>query len=212
MVCPAKSKTSNYADRVDGRESMTEQYYLALERISQIKHEFFEGEIFAMEGGSFEHSLIAGNLIGALKSALKDRGCLILTSDLRIKIETTGLSTYPDVSLVCGTPKLTGENPDALLNPTLIAEVLSASTEGYDRGKKFGNYLQIPSFNTYLLVSQNSPNVEQFIKQNDIRWEYRFASGLDAVMELPALGVKLSLHEIYAGIEFPPGTLHRRDA
>jgi Uma2 family endonuclease len=181
---------------------MSEQEYLALERVSDIKHEFFQGEIFAMAGGTPYHSLIAANLITALNRALQDRGCFVFTADLRVKVEATGLQTYPDVPVVCGTPEFTAEQPKALLNPTLIAEVLSESTEAYDRGTKFHHYRKIPSLTTYLLVSQDAPTVEQLIRQSEFNWEYRVATGLEAVIELPAFGVQLALKDVFAGVTF----------
>jgi Uma2 family endonuclease len=176
--------------------------YLALEEKSEIRHEFFEGEIFAMAGGTFNHSIIAGNLIAHLKGFTKTRGCFVSNADLRIKVEATGLLTYPDVAMICGEPHLEYRPADTLTNPTLVAEVLSPSNESYDRGTKFEHYRQIPSLSTYLLISQDAPRVEQFVRQTDFKWEYRTITGLDATMELPALGITLSLKEIFAGVKF----------
>src|SRR5689334_12445470 len=128
---------------------MTEQEYLAFERASDIKHEFFEGELFAMAGGTMEHSLIATNCTRRLANLLVPKGCTVYNSDLRVKVEATGLLIYPDASAVCG--PLSIVDRDTLLNPALILEVLSPSTEGYDRGVKFHHYRRIPSLTTYLL-------------------------------------------------------------
>src|SRR5688572_7349699 len=129
-------------------QRLTEEEYLALEEKSEIRHEFFDGEIFAMAGGTYNHSIIAGNLNRHLGNLLAGR-CSVGNADLRIKVEATGLLTYPDISLICGAPNLTNQPSDTLLNPTLIAEVLSPSTELYDRGVKFEHYRQIPSLTTY---------------------------------------------------------------
>lgn len=182
-------------------QPLTEEEYLALEEKSEIKHEFFNGEIFAMAGGSFHHSIIATNFCGHLRNVLKGR-CFVSNSDLRIKVEATGLLTYPDASVICGTPQLIQKPADTLVNPTLIAEVLSPSTELYDRTIKFEHYRQISSLTTYLLVSQEAPRVEQYIRATEFKWEYRAAVGLDAMIELSALGITLSLAEVFNAVEF----------
>jgi Uma2 family endonuclease len=143
------------------------------------------------------------NLAVHLSSLLKGR-CAVGNTDLRIKVETTGLLTYPDVSVICGVPDLVHRPSDTLTNPTLVAEVLSPSTELYDRGVKFEHYRQIPSLTTYLLVSQETPKIEQYVRETEFKWEYRTASELNATMDLPALGITLSLAEIFAGIQFGP--------
>jgi Uma2 family endonuclease len=185
---------------------LTEEEYLEFERKSEIKHEFFAGEIFAMAGGTANHSLIAVNTIRHLADLLEPRGCLVLNSDLRVRIEASGLYTYPDVSVVCDAPKFVGEPPDTLLNPTLIVEVLSGSREAYDRGVKFDHYRQIISLSTYLLLSQDAPRAEQFTRQTQFDWQNRVVRGIDASMELPALGITISLAKIFANIKFgsPP--------
>ena len=181
---------------------LSEDGYLALEQKSEVKHEYFAGEMFAMAGGTLNHSLIASNFNSHLRSLLSGRGCLVFTSDLRVKIVATGLFTYPDVSVVCGPPDLLHQPSDTLVNPTLIVEVLSESTEAYDRGTKFDHYRQIPSLTTYLLVNQDRARIEQFIRHTDFEWRNRVANGLDAVMELPALGVSISPSEIFSDVKF----------
>jgi Uma2 family endonuclease len=187
---------------------LTVEEYLAFEEKSEIRHEFFNGEIFAMAGRTFNHSIIATNLIAHLRDLVKSRGCVVSNADLRIKVEATGLLTYPDAGVICGAPQLDYRPADTLTNPTLIAEVLSPSTESYDRGVKFEHYRQIPSLTTFLLVRQDAPQIEQYVRETQFKWEYRTATGLDATMELPALGVTLSLSEIFGGIQFEskPGT------
>src|SRR3989440_1590731 len=149
---------------------ISEAEYLRLEREAQIRSEYFDGEMFAMAGGTRAHSLIATNLLRELSSGLKASDCVAYNTDLRVKVEATGLLTYPDVSVVCGEQRFLDEQEDTLLNPTLIIEVLSDSTEAYDRGKKFENYRQIPTCREYLLVSQKEPRIEQFIRQSTGEW------------------------------------------
>jgi len=134
---------------------LTEAEYLALERSAPFKSEFFDGEMFAMAGGSPMHSLMGANLIGELRSKLKGGPCRPFTSDLRIKIEATGLFTYPDVSVICGPLHFVEGTDDTVVNPTLIVEVLSDSTEAYDRGEKFQHYRQMPSLKEYLLLASD---------------------------------------------------------
>jgi Uma2 family endonuclease len=186
----------------------TEEEFLAFERESDIKHEFFDGEIFAMAGGTLNHSLIATNLVVSLANGLKGR-CVVYNSDLRVKVQPTGLHTYPDVSVVCGKARLADEKNDILLNPTLNAEVLSSGTEAYDRGEKFTQYQAIASLTTYLLVSQDQPQIEQYVRRENSKWEYTQAAGLESVLEIPALEITLKLSEIYANITFQPRPLRK---
>ena len=138
--------------------------YLALERASEFKHEFFDGEMFRMSGGTIEHSQIAGNVIRALGTALADGPCRVLTGDMRIKLPT-GLYTYPDTSVVCDQPEFEDGHKDVLLNPLLIVEVLSPSTEAYDRGKKFRHYQTCPSLREYVLIAQDRAAVDHYLRQ-----------------------------------------------
>jgi Uma2 family endonuclease len=188
-------------------QKLTEAEYLDLERKAEFKSEFFEGEMFAMAGGSLRHSLIATNLGREFGNKLQGKRCVPFNSDLRLKIESTGLFTYPDLSVVCGEPQFADVQPDTITNPTVIVEVLSDSTEAYDRGKKFEHYRRIPSLQEYLLVSQNEPRVEQFIRGDAGQWLLREAAGLDASLELPSLQVTVALREIYANVVFAPPVL-----
>ncbi len=174
--------------------------YVELEEKGDTKFEFFEGEIFAMAGGTPDHSLIAGNLIALLHNALRPRGCSVFTSDLRLKVEATGLCTHPDVTVLCGPGKYDGT---FLLNPTLIVEVLSKSTEGYDRGGKFDHYRTIKSLHTYLLVSGDAPRVEQYVRKTVSEWDYSVVHGMESSLEVAALNIALPLKEIFLGASFP---------
>lgn len=177
--------------------------YLALERAADSKHEFFDGEIFAMSGGSLYHGQLAGNIITELGKALEESQCRVLTSDMRIKLPT-GLYTYPDASVVCEQPKFEDGRNDVLLNPLVIIEVLSPSTESYDRGKKFEHYRSCPSLRDYVLISQDRIFVEHFTRQADSdQWLLTTWNSLDATVTFPSLNVSLPLRGIYAKIELP---------
>jgi Uma2 family endonuclease len=186
---------------------LTEAEYLAIERAAEFKSEFFDGEMFAMAGGSPMHSLIATNLASEVRTRLRGRPCVPFNSDLRLKIMATGLHTYPDLSVVCGPLEFADQEEDTIINPTLLAEVLSDSTEGYDRGKKFEHYRQIPTLREYLLVSQKEPRIEQFVRGDDGEWRLREAAGMEAEIQLPSLQITLPLAEVFAQVKFEAASL-----
>jgi len=185
-------------------QRLTEAQYLELERRAESKSEFFEGEMFAMSGGTPSHSQIATNLAAEFRNQLKGRNCVAYNSDLRLKVEVTGLITYPDLSVVCGPLQFAVGTDDTVVNPTVIVEVLSDSTEAYDRGRKFENYRQMPSLREYLLVSQKEPRIEQFVRQESDQWLLREAAGLNATLGLPSLKIEISLAEVFDGVVFVP--------
>ena len=191
-------------------QRITETEYLDLERHAEFKSEFFAGEVFPMSGGTPLHSQIATNLAAELRNELKGKRCVPYNSDLRLKVEATGLLTYPDLSVVCGPLQLATGTDDTVVNPTVIVEVLSDSTEAYDRGKKFENYRLMPSLREYLLVSQKEPRIDQFIRQENEQWLLREAAGLQASLSLPSLEIKISLAEVFAGVEFVPAPIRAR--
>ena len=186
---------------------LTETEYLALERAAVgVKSEFYDGEMFAMSGATRGHSRISTNLAAEFTRKLAGHRCQPFNADLRVKIEASGLYTYPDLSVVCGEDQHVDEEQDNLTNPTLIVEVLSPSTENYDRGRKFEHYRQIPSLKEYLLVSQDQPRIEQFIRQSN-QWVLRDAVGLKTKLVLPSLKISLSLAAVFRGVKFPPAEL-----
>ena len=188
-------------------QRLTEAEYLERERLAEFKSEFYDGEIFAMSGGTPPHSLIAANAIGELHGKLKGGSCNVYTSDLRLKIEATGLITYPDFSVVCGPVQFAEDTDDTVVNPTLVGKVLSDSSEAYDRGKKFENYRRMPSLREYLLISQKEARIELFSRREDGGWILRDAAGLDGALDLPSLNVTLALKEVFAGVQFVPAPL-----
>ena len=178
---------------------LSEEEYIDLEKKSGARYEFFAGELFALPSPSLNHRIVTGNLSRHLGRLLKG-GFNVGSADLRVKVEATGLLTYPDVFALSGAMEMV--EPDSLVNPTLIAEVVSPRTELYDRTVKFEHYRQIKSLTTYLLVSQDVPRVEQFSRHNEMEWRYTWAGGPHDVMDVRALGITLSLAEIYGGVEF----------
>ncbi|AUX43470.1 hypothetical protein SOCE26_049190 [Sorangium cellulosum] len=181
---------------------MSEQEYLEFERSSPDKHEYADGEVFAMAGGTLEHSAIATSLLAELRIPLLGRGCRVLTSDMRIKIQATGRYVYPDGSVVCTRPEFTDEKRDTLLNPRVIIEVLSDSTEAYDRGDKFAGYRTIASVEEYVLASQRAPRIEVFSRQQDGSWSLRiYGPGERAA--LVSLGFALEVDRVYTDVFAP---------
>jgi Uma2 family endonuclease len=184
------------------REYLTPEEYLALERQAETKHEYFDGQLVAMVGGSGPHSWIAGNTIIAFGIQLRSRPCAVFTSDMKVGITKLRAYSYPDVTIVCGTPQFGEEERDVLLNPQVIVEVLSPSTERYDRTGKFLRYQRIPSFAEYLLIEQAMPRVELCSRQADRSWEWSIAEGLEATIFIPSLDCAIALADIYRNVTF----------
>jgi Uma2 family endonuclease len=184
---------------------LTPEEYLEIERRAERKSEYFQGEMFAMAGASFAHVVIVGNLGRELGNRLKTGPCGVYSSELRLRVAPNGLFTYPDVMVICGGPEFADDRTDTVVNPILIVEVLSESTQAYDRGKKFEQYRTLPSLREYLLVAQDAPRIEQWIRQPDDNWLRADASGRDASIQLASIDCVLPLAEIYDKIEWPPG-------
>ena len=183
---------------------ITPQEYLIRERQASTKSEFYQGEIFAMGGRSANHSLIAANFVREAGNALKDKPCTVFNSDLRVQIQATGLYTYPDATIVCGEQIFDDDHRDTLLNPTVIVEVLSDSTEKYDRGKKSNHYRQIASLKELILIAQDRPQVERFTRQPNGDWLFHEQKELSAEFELKSLGISVAMSELYRGVKFEP--------
>ncbi len=177
--------------------------YRALERNAEQKSEYIDGEMIAMTGASRRHNLIVANLIGELRQQLKGKACELYASDMRVKVIASGLYTYPDVVAVCGEPQFEDEYVDTLLNPTLIIEVLSESTESYDRGKKFEYYRSVSSLSEYLLIAQDKHRVERHVKQAYGRWLFSETAALDSTVELSSIDCALALREVYDKVALP---------
>lgn len=185
--------------------------YLANEREEEFRHEYLDGQAYAMAGETLEHSTVCFNISVSLGVQLKGKPCRGLSPNMKVLSgsyspgQSKGLFSYPDVSVVCGEPKFHDERRDVLLNPSLIIEVLSPGTELFDRGEKFHRYRShLESLQAYVLVSTAQPMVELFQRQADGRfWLYSAVDGLDATLSLPAIGCQLALADIYERLEFP---------
>jgi Uma2 family endonuclease len=182
---------------------LTPEEYLAIERQSEYRSEYIDGEMVAMTGASRRHNLITVNIARELSQQLKGRPCEAYVTDMRVRVPSTRFYTYPDIVVVCDEPHLEDDYLDTLLNPTLLVEVLSESTERYDRGKKFGLYRTIESLNEYLLVTQDEYKIEQFVKQPDGRWLLADYRSLEEVIELTSIQCRLELKEVYDKVALP---------
>ena len=170
--------------------------YLTLERSASSKSEFHDGQIFAMTGASRKHNLVSGNIYRELSLQLKKRPCEAYINDMRVKAAQANSYHYPDIAVVNGTPEFEDAQLDTLLNPTLLIEVLSPSTEAYDRGGKFAHYRKIDTLREYLLVVQDRPGIERYTRLGDV-WILTEAEGLEASVELESIDCVLSLREVY---------------
>ncbi|MBI4545812.1 MAG: Uma2 family endonuclease [Gemmatimonadetes bacterium] len=179
------------------RPRMMPAEYLEAERRAEYKSEYYAGEVFAMTGASRQHNLIVTNLIVSLGTQLRESPCQVYPSDMRVKVQSTGLYTYPDVAVVCGDPEFEDEQVDTLLNPTALIEVLSPSTEAYDRGRKAEHYRGLESLQVYLLVAQDEPRVERYLRQGPREWLLTEFRGLSETVELSSVGCTLPLSQVY---------------
>ncbi len=184
---------------------MTVEEYIEFDKNSEERYEYFDGEVFAMAGGSSNHARIGGNAYESLQRKLRGKNCEAFNSDMRIKVPAAFLYRYPDASVVCGEPVF--EKPqgqEQLVNPILIVEVLSPTTEAYDLGRKFTAYQSIESFQEYLLIAQDRPHVIQHIRQTKGRWLRIEIEGLDSEIQLESLQITLTMAELYERVKFSP--------
>ena len=182
---------------------LTPEEYLRLEREAETRSEYWDGQIYALAGASDEHNLIVANLVMVLGLQFKGRPCKVYANDMRVKVRATGLHTYPDVIVVCGKALFEDRHRDTLLNPTVIIEVLSSSTEAYDRGTKFEHYRDLESLSDYLLVAQESPTIEHFERLPEDKWLLSTHKGLAAVVPMASAACNLPLREVYDKAEWP---------
>ncbi len=192
---------------------ITVEEYLAIEETAEFKSEFYDGVMYPVhppEGArmmavaSREHNVLTRNLTGLLFNQLRVSDCEVFVADQRLKVKKTGLYAYPDLMIVCGEPQYSAEDRNTLINPKVVIEVLSASTERHDRTTKFRHYKQLPSVQEYVLVSQNEPHVERYVRQEDGTWVQLDFVGLDVDMMLASVPASVPMAEVYRGVEFPP--------
>ncbi len=179
---------------------LTPEQYLEIERAAESKSEYYDGQMFAMSGGRLPHSMIGVKLVSALDTALRGRACVVANSDLRVGISTDGPFFYPDASVCCGEPQLSDDYKDTLLNPSVVFEILSDSTEAFDRGKKIAAYRRIASLREYILVSQTEPSVERYSRNLEGQWTLTEFSGIGAVCTLPSISCDISLADLYRNV------------
>ncbi len=181
---------------------LSPEKYLELERAATTRSEYCNGRMYAMSGGTYTHALVTGNLSGELYIALKKSRCQVVSNDLRVRVATDGLYTYPDIVVVCGKPEFADDQKDTLVNPALLIEVLSPSTEAYDRGFKSVQYRKLPSLEEYALVSQAEPRIELFRRQPNGDWLLSEYAGTQATCRFAGVNCEVALSDIYDRIVF----------
>jgi len=186
------------------KQYSTEQEYIQFERASIGKHEYFDGQIYAMTGASRIHNLIAGNTLAMLHRQLRKKPCEIFPSDMRVKVTRTGLYTYPDLVIICGKPEFTDDTLDTLINPLVLIEILSPSTERYDRGMKFQNYRTIETLQDYILIAQDQYHVEHYSRQDTGQWLFQEAIGRESALTIRSIECTLTLGDVYEKVAITP--------
>jgi Uma2 family endonuclease len=181
---------------------MSEQEYLLFEEQSEQRHEFYQGEVFAMAGGSITHARIMANALGEIRQRLKGKTCEVFGSDLRVQIEVSGLYTYPDLSIVCGDIRRYKGRMDTITNPVALIEVLSPAAAEYDRGQKFEFYREIPSLQEYILISSSRIRIEQFTRTATGQWLLTDYKSRDEVLYIESIAEDIRLEELYSRVSF----------
>ena len=186
------------------KRKMTAAEYLEIERNAEFKSEFFNGEMFAMAGASYQHNIVKDSLVFELRLRLMGSSCRTSSSDQRVRIDASGLYVYPDIVIVCGDPEFSTHDPLSLINPRVIVEVLSESTQRYDRTTKFRHYAKLSSLQEYILVSQDEPLIERFVRQADGLWGLRMFHSLAETFSLASIPVEIPMADLYRDVTFPP--------
>lgn len=182
---------------------LTPEQYLAADRAAEIKSEYYDGHMWAMAGGTQVHGIIIANMIVGLMPAAWRRACIVTPTEVRLRVSYAGLYTFPDIMVVCGQTRFADDQEDTVLNPILLVEVISPSTEAHDRGFKFAQYREVESLREYVLVGQREPRVERFQRQSTGQWILTEYKGLDATADFESIDCRLALAEIYANVTFP---------
>jgi Uma2 family endonuclease len=184
------------------RQTYTPEEYLELERKADYKSEYINGEIYAMAGASAAHITLIGNIWGEIRQQHKGRSCRSYAMDMRVQVKPTGMYTYPDLVVACGERNFSDAKHDTLINPTLIIEILSPTTEAYDRGEKFAHYRKLPSLQEYILVSQDKMRVERYTRQGE-DWLLSEISDPNSTLNLTSINCAIPLTDIYTDVDFP---------
>jgi len=187
---------------------MTPEEYLAMEEASEIKHEYYQGETFAMAGGSVNHNRVNKNLVKHFESGLSGKPCEAFMDNMRLWIKANGLFTYPDLMVVCGEPEFYEGRDDMITNPVVIVEVLSKTTQDYDRGDKFKLYRSIPTLQEYILIDQYSVHIEQYYLEAPKKWAFVEYNELTDILKFAKIDFQISLQDIYRRVEFAEGMTH----
>lgn len=180
---------------------LTPEQYLTIERQADHKSEYVNGEMYAMSGGTKQHNLITVNVASSLHAQLRKKPCLVYSSDQRVKVSRTGLYTYPDITVVCGESEFDDDQQDTLLNPTVIIEVLSKSTAGYDRNEKFAHYRKLETLREYVLIAQTGYRVEHYLRQSDGNWLLSEIDQIGEIISLSSIECTLALSDVYEKVE-----------
>jgi Uma2 family endonuclease len=180
----------------------TPEEYLAMEEVADHRSEYYQGEIYAMAGGSYNHDVLAGNSYALLHQFARPKGCTAFTSNMRLLVEAHGLYTYPDAMLVCGKPQFALNRKDVILNPVLLVEVLSKSTQSYDRGDKFEFYRSIPTFQAYVMIDQDRIYVEYYQRLDAKRWVLTELTDADSSLTIQSLGLEIPLRQLYEQVDW----------
>jgi Uma2 family endonuclease len=183
---------------------LTPEQYLEIERKAEFKSEYYHGEMFAMAGASFAHSQVVMNASGELRNQLRGRPCQPVTTEVRVCVTSDGLYTYPDVVVVCGKPQFLDKKFDTLLNPTVIIEVLSETTESYDRNKEFELYCALESLKEYVMISSLRVRAERYTREPDGTWNYDGKTRMEDTIDLRSIDCHLRLADVYERVEFTP--------
>ncbi|HEX8353350.1 MAG TPA: Uma2 family endonuclease [Pyrinomonadaceae bacterium] len=181
---------------------VTPEEYLAAERLSETRGEYLDGGVYPMTGGSINHIRIVSNLTTELNIQLRDRDCDVLPTEMKVRLQESRKFFYPDICVVCSAPQFHDDRRDIITNPEVVVEILSPSTEAFDRGAKFQAYQTIESLKEYLLVAQDKPFIEQFVRGEGGRWTYAAAAGLEGSLTLPSVECTLNLAAVYKRVEF----------
>lgn len=181
-------------------KQITPEEYLEIERTAENKHEYIRGEVIAMAGASLIHNTIVSNVIGTIYPFLKNKSCNIYPSDLRVSVSSAELYTYPDATIVCDEPQMPDGRFDTITNPSVIFEIISPSTEDYDRGRKFFFYMQIPSLKEYILINSTNTYVQAARRQADGSWKFEDIRDMDATLSINTIGQSVPLKDIYANV------------